>query len=154
MINSYDNFEGFIQDKYTLVPAAIILGISAVLFFFGMLGCCSTIRESKAGLSVVRLCFGGVLLPFCSLLNIRLTAQMTSVSHAPVSVSPVLPGHRGDLCGRGGRLGVWLHLPQQGEFLKLVARCSLVDRAGQVANHRNSFLHVCPVKLRPGTLHD
>lgn len=55
MINSYDNFESFIQDKYTLVPAAIILGISAVLFFFGMLGCCSTIRESKVGLSVVRL---------------------------------------------------------------------------------------------------
>lgn len=52
MINSYDNFESFIQDKYTLIPAAIILGISAVLFFFGMLGCCSTIRESKAGLTV------------------------------------------------------------------------------------------------------
>lgn len=64
MINSYDSFEGFIQDKYTLVPAAIILGISAILFFFGMLGCCSTIRESKAGLSVVRLCVVLFSFPF------------------------------------------------------------------------------------------
>lgn len=64
MINSYDNFESFIQDKYTLIPAAIILGISAVLFFFGMLGCCSTIRESKAGLTVVRLCVFAFLFTF------------------------------------------------------------------------------------------
>ncbi|XP_040010274.1 tetraspanin 36 [Xiphias gladius] len=51
VIKSYDNFEGFIQDKYALVPAAIIIGISVVMFLFGLLGCCSTIRESKFGLS-------------------------------------------------------------------------------------------------------
>ncbi|XP_029367016.1 tetraspanin 36 [Echeneis naucrates] len=51
VIKSYDNFDSFIQDKYTLIPAAIIIGISIVMFFFGLLGCCATIRESKFGLS-------------------------------------------------------------------------------------------------------
>uniref|UniRef100_A0A4W6BV33 Tetraspanin n=1 Tax=Lates calcarifer TaxID=8187 RepID=A0A4W6BV33_LATCA len=51
VIKSYDNFDGFIQDKYALVPAAIIIGVSVVMFLFGLLGCCATIRESKFGLS-------------------------------------------------------------------------------------------------------
>ncbi|XP_040898854.1 tetraspanin 36 [Toxotes jaculatrix] len=51
VIKSYDNFDGFIQDKYALVPAIIIIGISVVMFVFGLVGCCSTIRESKFGLS-------------------------------------------------------------------------------------------------------
>lgn len=56
VIKSYDNFDGFIQDKYALVPAAIIIGVSVVMFLFGLLGCCATIRESKFGLSFVSLC--------------------------------------------------------------------------------------------------
>ncbi|XP_031164539.2 tetraspanin 36 [Sander lucioperca] len=51
VIKSYDNFDSFIQDKYTLVPAAIIIAISVVMFIFGLVGCCATIRESKVGLS-------------------------------------------------------------------------------------------------------
>ncbi|XP_044051973.1 tetraspanin 36 [Siniperca chuatsi] len=51
VIKSYDNFDNFIQDKYTLIPAAIIIGISVVMFIFGLVGCCATIRESKVGLS-------------------------------------------------------------------------------------------------------
>ncbi|XP_070689837.1 tetraspanin 36 [Pempheris klunzingeri] len=51
VIRSYDNFDSFIQDKYTLVPAAIIIGVSVVMFVFGLVGCCATIRESKVGLS-------------------------------------------------------------------------------------------------------
>ncbi|KAG7223400.1 hypothetical protein INR49_032227 [Caranx melampygus] len=51
VIKSYDSFDSFIQDKYTLVPAAIIIGISLVMFLFGLLGCCATIRESKFGLT-------------------------------------------------------------------------------------------------------
>ncbi|XP_037337802.2 tetraspanin 36 [Pungitius pungitius] len=51
VIRSYDSFESFIQDKYTLVPAAIIIGISVVMFIFGLVGCCATLRESKVGLS-------------------------------------------------------------------------------------------------------
>ncbi|XP_053277455.1 tetraspanin 36 [Pleuronectes platessa] len=51
VIHSYNNFDSFIQDKYALVPAAITIGISVVMFVFGLLGCCSTLRESKFGLS-------------------------------------------------------------------------------------------------------
>ncbi|AWP07260.1 putative tetraspanin-3-like [Scophthalmus maximus] len=51
VIRSYNNFDSFIQDKYALVPAAIIIGISIVMFLFGLIGCCSTLRESKFGLS-------------------------------------------------------------------------------------------------------
>ncbi|KAM3611325.1 uncharacterized protein V6R79_016655 [Siganus canaliculatus] len=50
-IKSYDNFDHFIQDRYTLIPAAIIIGISVIMFVFGILGCCATLRESKVGLS-------------------------------------------------------------------------------------------------------
>ncbi|XP_041855257.1 tetraspanin 36 [Melanotaenia boesemani] len=51
MIQSYGTFESFIQDKHTLIPAAIIIGISVVMFIFGLVGCCATLRESKFGLS-------------------------------------------------------------------------------------------------------
>nr|BAM36396.1 Tetraspanin-3 [Oplegnathus fasciatus] len=51
VIRSYNNFENFIQDKYTLIPAAIIIGVSVVMFIFGLVGCCATIRESKVGLT-------------------------------------------------------------------------------------------------------
>ncbi|CAG10873.1 unnamed protein product, partial [Tetraodon nigroviridis] len=50
VIKSYDNFDSFIQDRYTLIPAAIIICISVVMFIFGLVGCCATIRESKVGL--------------------------------------------------------------------------------------------------------
>lgn len=60
VIRSYDNFDNFIQDKYTLVPAAIIIGISVIMFIFGLVGCCATIRESKVGLSFVSVSGGAV----------------------------------------------------------------------------------------------
>lgn len=53
MIKSYDNFNSFIQDGYILIPAVIIITISVVMFIFGLVGCCATIRESKIGLSFV-----------------------------------------------------------------------------------------------------
>lgn len=53
VIKSYNSFDSFIQDRYTLIPAAIILCISAVMFIFGLVGCCATIRESKVGLGFV-----------------------------------------------------------------------------------------------------
>ncbi|XP_037535991.1 tetraspanin 36 [Nematolebias whitei] len=51
MIRSYDTFESFIQNRQTLIPAAIVIGISVVMFIFGLVGCCATLRESKVGLS-------------------------------------------------------------------------------------------------------
>lgn len=60
VIKSYDNFDSFIQDKYTLVPAAIIIGVSVVMFIFGLVGCCATLRESKVGLSFFFLIIMGI----------------------------------------------------------------------------------------------
>lgn len=51
VIKSYDNFNSFIQDKYTLIPAVIIICVSVAMFIFGLVGCCATIRESKVGLT-------------------------------------------------------------------------------------------------------
>ncbi|XP_061585298.1 tetraspanin 36 [Cololabis saira] len=51
VIQSYDTFESFIQDKKTLIPAVIIIGISVAMLIFGLVGCCATLRESKFGLS-------------------------------------------------------------------------------------------------------
>ncbi|XP_061135823.1 tetraspanin 36 [Syngnathus typhle] len=51
VLSSYDTFENFIQNKYTVIPAVVIIGISVVMFIFGLLGCCATMRESKVGLS-------------------------------------------------------------------------------------------------------
>ncbi|XP_072243879.1 tetraspanin 36 [Leuresthes tenuis] len=52
VIQSYGTFESFIQDKHTLIPATIIIGISVVMFIIGLMGCCATLRESKFGLSL------------------------------------------------------------------------------------------------------
>ncbi|XP_068461082.1 tetraspanin 36 [Clinocottus analis] len=60
VIKSYDTFDSFIQDKYTLVPAAIIIGVSVVMFIFGLVGCCATLRESKVGLSFFFLIIMGI----------------------------------------------------------------------------------------------
>ncbi|XP_030633570.1 tetraspanin 36 [Chanos chanos] len=51
VIKSYNNFEHFMEDKYTLIPAVIIIGAAVVLFIIGTIGCCSTLRESTLGLS-------------------------------------------------------------------------------------------------------
>ncbi|KAM9392861.1 tetraspanin 36 [Pholidichthys leucotaenia] len=51
MIERYGTFENFLQDKTATIPAAIVIGFSVVLFIFGLMGCCSTLWESKCGLS-------------------------------------------------------------------------------------------------------
>ncbi|KAM4616061.1 tetraspanin 36 [Polymixia lowei] len=51
VINSYSNYDSFLEDKYTLIPAAVTIGVGVVMFIFGLVGCCATIRESKFGLS-------------------------------------------------------------------------------------------------------
>lgn len=61
VIRSYDSFESFVQDKHTLILPAIIIGISVIMFIFGFVGCCATIRESKIGLSFVSVCVRQVL---------------------------------------------------------------------------------------------
>ncbi|XP_034026381.1 tetraspanin 36 [Thalassophryne amazonica] len=50
MISSYSTFSTIIDDRSTLVPAGIIIGVSVVVFIFGLVGCCATLQESKVGL--------------------------------------------------------------------------------------------------------
>ncbi|KAJ8401605.1 hypothetical protein AAFF_G00379220 [Aldrovandia affinis] len=50
VLRSYNNFDNFLEDKYTLIPAAIIIGVAVVMFVIGTVGCCATLRESKVGL--------------------------------------------------------------------------------------------------------
>ncbi|XP_010875393.2 tetraspanin 36 [Esox lucius] len=51
IIQSYNSFGTFLEDKYTLIPAAIIIAVGIVMFVFGTVGCCATLRESTMGLS-------------------------------------------------------------------------------------------------------
>ncbi|XP_012683983.1 tetraspanin 36 [Clupea harengus] len=50
VIKSYNSFQSFLEDKTTLIPATIIIVVAAVMFIIGIVGCCSTLRESKIGL--------------------------------------------------------------------------------------------------------
>ncbi|XP_056093475.1 tetraspanin 36 [Rhinichthys klamathensis goyatoka] len=50
VIKSYNSFEDFVSDKYSIIPAAIIIGVAVVMFVIGTVGCCATLRESKVGL--------------------------------------------------------------------------------------------------------
>ncbi|KAG7276140.1 hypothetical protein CRUP_011816 [Coryphaenoides rupestris] len=52
MIRSYGNFRDFVEDKYVMIPAVIIICVAVVMFFLGLLGCCATLKESKVGLSL------------------------------------------------------------------------------------------------------
>lgn len=53
VIKTYHSYDSFISDQYSIIPPIIIIAISVVMFIFGILGCCATIRESKFGLGCV-----------------------------------------------------------------------------------------------------
>ncbi|KAM3869824.1 tetraspanin-3 isoform 2-T2 [Diretmus argenteus] len=50
---TYDDYDHFFEDVYTLIPAVIIIAVGALLFIIGLIGCCATIRESRCGLASV-----------------------------------------------------------------------------------------------------
>ncbi|XP_069483069.1 tetraspanin-36-like [Ambystoma mexicanum] len=50
VINSYRNYDHFLEDRYTMLPAVIILSIAMVMFIIGLIGCYATIKESRVGL--------------------------------------------------------------------------------------------------------
>lgn len=52
---TFDDYDHFFQDVYTLIPAVIIIIVGALLFIIGLIGCCATVRESHCGLTTVRL---------------------------------------------------------------------------------------------------
>ncbi|OXB65652.1 hypothetical protein ASZ78_014631 [Callipepla squamata] len=48
---TYDDYDHFFEDVYTLIPAVIIIAVGTLLFIIGLIGCCATIRESRCGLA-------------------------------------------------------------------------------------------------------
>nr|KAF6488167.1 tetraspanin 3 [Rousettus aegyptiacus] len=48
---TYDDYDHFFEDVYTLIPAVVIIAVGALLFIIGLIGCCATIRESHCGLA-------------------------------------------------------------------------------------------------------
>lgn len=48
---TYDDYDHFFEDVYTLVPAVTIIAVGALLFIIGLIGCCATVRESYCGLT-------------------------------------------------------------------------------------------------------
>uniref|UniRef100_A0A8D0YVR7 Tetraspanin n=1 Tax=Sus scrofa TaxID=9823 RepID=A0A8D0YVR7_PIG len=48
---TYDDYDHFFEDVYTLIPAVVIIAVGALLFVIGLIGCCATIRESRCGLA-------------------------------------------------------------------------------------------------------
>lgn len=50
---TYDDYDHFFEDVYTLIPAIIIIAVGTLLFIIGLIGCCATIRESSCGLATV-----------------------------------------------------------------------------------------------------
>ncbi|XP_006136794.1 tetraspanin-36-like [Pelodiscus sinensis] len=52
VISTYKNYDSFVQDKYTMLPAVIIICVALVMFIIGLIGCCATLRESRVGLGL------------------------------------------------------------------------------------------------------
>ncbi|XP_039606329.1 tetraspanin 36 [Polypterus senegalus] len=50
VFTSYKNYDHFLEDKYTLLPAVVILGVAVVMFIIGIIGCIATLKESTFGL--------------------------------------------------------------------------------------------------------
>ncbi|XP_057577020.1 tetraspanin-3-like isoform X2 [Hippopotamus amphibius kiboko] len=48
---TYDGYDPFFEDVYTLIPAVVIIAVGALLFIIGLIGCCATIQESRCGLA-------------------------------------------------------------------------------------------------------
>uniref|UniRef100_A0A3Q3DLH2 Tetraspanin n=1 Tax=Hippocampus comes TaxID=109280 RepID=A0A3Q3DLH2_HIPCM len=55
---TYDDYDHFFEDVYTLIPAIVIIAVGTLLFVIGLIGCCATIRESSCGLAT----FAAILL--------------------------------------------------------------------------------------------
>ncbi|XP_063036311.1 tetraspanin-36-like [Melospiza melodia melodia] len=52
VIHTYKSYDSFVQDKYALLPAVIIICVATVMFIIGLIGCCATFRESRVGLGL------------------------------------------------------------------------------------------------------
>ncbi|CAL8251171.1 unnamed protein product [Boreogadus saida] len=82
IIRSYTNFEAFLEDKYVMIPAVIIICVGVAMFLLGLLGCCATISESKVGLGlflvVILALFAGEVaaMTFCFIYQGKITEDL------------------------------------------------------------------------------
>lgn len=47
---TYNDYDHFFEDVYTLIPAVIIISVGALLLLTGLIGCCATGRKVTADL--------------------------------------------------------------------------------------------------------
>lgn len=52
LLSTVKNYSHFFQDKYTVLPAMIIIGVALVMFLIGIIGCCATLTDSRCGLGL------------------------------------------------------------------------------------------------------
>ncbi|XP_067839100.1 tetraspanin 36 [Heptranchias perlo] len=52
LLSTYKNYEHFFEDKYTVLPAVVIIGIAVVMFVIGLIGCYATLTASRCGLGL------------------------------------------------------------------------------------------------------
>ncbi|XP_067886078.1 tetraspanin 36 [Heterodontus francisci] len=52
LLSTFKNYNHFFEDRYTVLPAVVIIGIALVMFVIGIIGCCATLRESRCGLGL------------------------------------------------------------------------------------------------------
>lgn len=76
---TYDDYDHFFEDVYTLIPAVVIIAVGTLLFIIGLIGCCATIRESRCGLATVSLISGSNFLFYGLSLHAR--------THAPFQLT-------------------------------------------------------------------
>ncbi|KAM4706448.1 tetraspanin-36-like [Discoglossus pictus] len=50
LISTYRHYEDFLSNSYLMLPAVITLCVSVLMFIIGILGCCSTLKESGFGM--------------------------------------------------------------------------------------------------------
>ncbi|MEQ2178507.1 hypothetical protein GOODEAATRI_014744 [Goodea atripinnis] len=80
---TYDDYDHFFEDVYTLIPAIVIIGVGTLLFIIGLIGCCATIRESSCGLATV--CLMYLLQEFQSSKNPHVFQKMLFIDSLPHS---------------------------------------------------------------------
>lgn len=119
---TFDDYDHFFKDVYTLIPAVVIIIVGALLFIIGLIGCCATVRESHCGLTTVSCwhivkcsiqCSGSCLsYPLAFQLSISLSSCFSSCLEIE---STVCRHPSAGVCDRSGSGGCRIHIQSKGE---------------------------------------
>uniref|UniRef100_A0A4W3I0E9 Tetraspanin n=1 Tax=Callorhinchus milii TaxID=7868 RepID=A0A4W3I0E9_CALMI len=86
LLSTYKNYANFFHDQYTVLPASVILGVALLMFGIGIIGCCSTLKESPCGLGL-----------FLFILLLIFTAEVTAFVMAVIFRKQVHEGVDGSM---------------------------------------------------------